>query len=99
VWNVYRGSSNGFSYSYKVTVNYWVDRRPYTSEVTTVRQYVPGQVLKLRFDPRNPRRNELVIRSKILKAIPVVILLLLAIVTICLFVFVIPGTAPALDYR
>lgn len=60
VWSVAPGSSARRT----VIITYTVHRRPYSSQLKTVRPFTEGQVFSLRYDPANPRRNELSVRHR-----------------------------------
>lgn len=59
VWSIVPGSGR----RHKVIITYSVQRKPYSCELRTDLPFVSGDVFPLRYDPANPRRNELIVRQ------------------------------------
>jgi hypothetical protein len=67
-------------------ISYEVDGEQYSSELCTNRGFVKGEKFQLRYDPENPDRNELSVRSQRWKIVCIALLSLLAAWAICLYV-------------
>lgn len=46
-----------------VIITYTVNRRPFSTQLYTDLPFTPGLIFPLRYDPSNPKRNELSVRQ------------------------------------
>lgn len=52
-----------------VIITYTVNRKPFSSELNTKQPFTEGTIFLLRYDPTNPKRNELIVRQHIRQAL------------------------------
>ena len=79
VWSFIPGTAGVRGSQNAVIISYQVDGEQYSSEICTSRFYVKGQEFGLKYDPKNPERNELSLRSQLVKKICIALLLLLVV--------------------
>jgi hypothetical protein len=65
VWSVTPSTSARRS----IIITYSVNRKPYSSELRTNLPFAAGQIFSLRYDPANPKRNELRVRQQARQAV------------------------------
>jgi Protein of unknown function (DUF3592) len=86
VWSVMPRVAGVAGSTGTVVISYEVSGEQHSSELCTNRAFVKGEKFQLRYDPKNPDRNELSVRSRRWKLVCIALLSLLAAFAICMYV-------------
>ena len=94
VWSVDKMARIGRRARSVVIFNYRVDRRYYRGQIVTFRRFTVGQKFTVRYDPRDPRRNNVAIRYIVFRRSMFVVISVLSLIAVGLAIYYMPGNAP-----